>query len=159
MLRNCHGGGELLGVKPSDPLFAKFEPKQDPGQPVWMLKGVTGSPSAATRSPNRRYSRIMETYLTVCVPELQITVRQYAWVAKRLPDFWRRMTNDCLRFQTRHRHHCYGMNDHGYRRYEEAIGTRYRENSTAIVRRSRPTARGSFKARLLLSAIIPRRSI
>jgi hypothetical protein len=44
------------------------------------------------------------------------------------------MTNDCLRFKPTVATTCYGMNDHGYRPYEEAIGQKYREKSTAIVR-------------------------
>jgi len=44
------------------------------------------------------YSRIMETYLTVCVPELDISVRQYGWSGETAPQFLARMTNDCLRF-------------------------------------------------------------
>ena len=27
----------------------------------------------------KRYSRILETYLTVCVPDLKITARQFGW--------------------------------------------------------------------------------
>jgi hypothetical protein len=84
------------------------------------------------------YSRIMETYLTVCVPELDLTVRQYGWGGETAPGFLRRMTNDCLRFQPTIATTCYGMNDHGYRAYETAIGDRYRQSSTAIVQ--------SFKA-------------
>jgi hypothetical protein len=44
------------------------------------------------------------------------------------------MTNDCLYFQPTVATTCYGMNDHGYRAYEPAIGERYRDASRAIVR-------------------------
>ena len=81
----------------------------------------------------KMYSRIMETYLTVCVPELEITVRQYGWGGETAPGFLKRMTNDCLRFQPTVATTCYGMNDHGYRPYEEAIGAKYREKTTAII--------------------------
>ena len=40
----------------------------------------------------------METYLTVCLPELEITTRQYGWSGEVAPGFLGRMTNDCLRF-------------------------------------------------------------
>jgi hypothetical protein len=43
------------------------------------------------------------------------------------------MTNDCLRFKPTIATTCYGMNDHGYRAYEDRIGQTYRSNSTAIV--------------------------
>lgn len=45
------------------------------------------------------YSRIMETYLTVCVPELNLTVRQHGWSGEKADGFLRRMTNDVLRFE------------------------------------------------------------
>ena len=81
----------------------------------------------------KMYSRIMEDYLTVCEPELNVTVRQYGWGGERAPGFLARMTNDCLRFQPTIATTCYGMNDHEYRPYEDRIGQTYRETSTAIV--------------------------
>jgi hypothetical protein len=80
------------------------------------------------------YSRLMEDYLTVCVPALKITVRQYGWSGEKAPGFLARMTNDCLRFKPTIATTCYGMNDHEYRPYEDSIGQKYRTNSQAIVR-------------------------
>src|SRR6266404_6209909 len=74
----------------------------------------------------KMYSRIMEDYLTMCVPELQVEVRQYGWSCERAPGFLARMTNDCLRFKPTVATPCYGMNDHEYRPYEEKIGQVYR---------------------------------
>ena len=82
----------------------------------------------------KMYSRIMETYLTVALPELEITARQYGWSGETAPGFASRMTNDCLRFKPTIATTCYGMNDHGYRPYEASIGDRYREVQTRIVR-------------------------
>lgn len=81
----------------------------------------------------KMYSRIMETYLTVCVPELKVSVRQYGWGGETAGGFLARMTNDCLRFKPTIATTCYGMNDHRYRAYEESIGQLYREKQTAIV--------------------------
>src|SRR5882762_7278122 len=81
----------------------------------------------------KMYSRIMEDYLTMCVPDLQIEVRQYGWSGERAPGFLARMTNDCLRFKPTVATTCYGMNDHEYRPYEDRIGKTYRDNSIAIV--------------------------
>jgi lysophospholipase L1-like esterase len=81
----------------------------------------------------RMYSRIMETYLTVCVPEMNVSVRQYGWSGERAPGFLARMTNDCLRFNPTIATTCYGMNDQEYRRYEDRIGKTYRDSSKAIV--------------------------
>ena len=82
----------------------------------------------------KMYSRIMEDYLTMCVPELKVTVRQYGWSGERAPGFLERMTNDCLRFTPTIATTCYGMNDHEYREYSDRIGDTYRTNSDAIIR-------------------------
>lgn len=82
----------------------------------------------------KMYSRIMEDYLTMCVPDLKITVRQYGWSGEKAPGFLARMTNDCLRFEPTIATTCYGMNDHEYRGYENRIGETYRTNSDAIIR-------------------------
>ncbi len=82
----------------------------------------------------KMYSRLMEDYLTVCVPQLDVTVRQYGWGGERAPGFLARMTNDCLRFNPTIATTCYGMNDHEYRAYEDSIGQTYRRYQTAIVK-------------------------
>jgi lysophospholipase L1-like esterase len=80
------------------------------------------------------YSRIMETYLTVCVPELNVTVRQYGWSGEQAGGFLHRMTNDVLRFNPTIATTCYGMNDHRYVPYTPEIGDAYRANMGDVVR-------------------------
>ncbi|HXS69435.1 MAG TPA: SGNH/GDSL hydrolase family protein [Candidatus Polarisedimenticolia bacterium] len=95
----------------------------------------------------KMYSRLIEDYLTMCVPQLDVTVRQYGWSGEKAPEFLARMTNDVLRFKPTIATTCYGMNDHEYRTYEDRIGETYRTSSDAIVR--------SFKdhgARVVLGA-------
>jgi hypothetical protein len=82
----------------------------------------------------KMYSRIMETYLTACLPELKVTVRQYGWGGETAEGFKNRMANDALRFSPTIATTCYGMNDHKYRAYDEANGQWYRENQLAIVK-------------------------
>lgn len=82
----------------------------------------------------RMYSRILEDYLTMCAPELGVTVRQYGWSGERAGGFLGRMTNDCLRFQPTVATTCYGMNDHEYRPYEPRIGLSYLENMRGMIR-------------------------
>lgn len=82
----------------------------------------------------KMYSRIIEDYLTMCVPNLKVTVRQYGWSGERAPGFLGRMTNDCLRFKPTVATTCYGMNDFEYRPYTDAIGETYRTSSDAIIR-------------------------
>ena len=80
----------------------------------------------------KMYSRLIETYLTVCVPELKITARQYGWSGETAEGFRSRMTNDCLRFHPTVATTCYGMNDYKYRPYDEANAQWYRSNYTAV---------------------------
>src|ERR1700691_5992061 len=41
----------------------------------------------------RMYSRIMETYLTVALPELNISTRQFGWSGEQVSGFLARMAN------------------------------------------------------------------
>ncbi len=123
-----------LEPKPNDPYFEKFQPAKAPTPARLVLKkGDRLAICGDSITEQKMYSRIMETYLTVCVPELGITVRQYGWGGETASGFLNRMTNDCLRFQPTVATTCYGMNDHGYRPYEDAIGAKYRTKSTAII--------------------------
>jgi len=124
-----------LETKPNDPFFAKFEPVKAPAPAGLLLKpGDRLAICGDSITEQKMYSRLMETYLTVCVPQLGVTVRQYGWSGETASGFLRRMTNDCLQFSPTIATTCYGMNDHEYRPYEERIGKTYREKTTAIVR-------------------------
>src|SRR6266487_3613116 len=115
-------------------LIAKFHPlKATQAGGLLLEPGDRLAICGDSITEQKMYSRIMEDYLTVCVPGLNISVRQYGWSGERAPGFLARMTNDCLRFKPTIATTCYGMNDHGYRAYEEAIGKKYREKQTAIV--------------------------
>jgi len=124
-----------LEKKPDGAYFEKFQPLKAPDTSKLLLKkGDRLAICGDSITEQKMYSRVMETYLTVCVPELQITARQYGWGGETASGFLKRMTNDCLRFDPTVATTCYGMNDHGYRPYEASIGDKYRERSTAIVR-------------------------
>lgn len=130
----CSWAAELE-AKPADPFFAKFEPVKAPPPGDLLLKaGDRLAICGDSITEQKMYSRIMETYLTVCVPQLNVTVRQYGWSGETAEGFLNRMKNDCLRFQPSVATTCYGMNDYKYRPYDEANGKWYREKYTAIVR-------------------------
>src|SRR5215212_6911277 len=114
--------------------LAQFDPKPAP-KPTGLLlkKGDRLAICGDSITEQKMYSRIMETYLTVCVPQLEVTARQYGWGGETAQGFWRRMSNDCLRFKPTIATTCYGMNDHGYRPYDEKIGTAYRSNQLGVV--------------------------
>jgi lysophospholipase L1-like esterase len=126
--------GRGLESKPADPFFEKLQPvaAPKPGRLI-LKKGDRLAICGDSITEQKMYSRIIEDYLTMCVPQLEVTVRQYGWSGERAPGFLARMTNDCLRFKPTIATTCYGMNDHEYRPYEDRIGTTYREKSTAIV--------------------------
>ncbi|HVY71699.1 MAG TPA: SGNH/GDSL hydrolase family protein, partial [Verrucomicrobiae bacterium] len=141
--------GQNLEAKPDDPYFAKFKiPVAPQRQPA---RGSTVNGSAPMVIPEqaradlrvaicgdsiteqKMYSRIIETYLTVCTPELNASVRQFGWSGEQAPGFLARMSDDVLRFRPMVATTCYGMNDHGYRPYEQSIGDRYRGYQADII--------------------------
>lgn len=83
----------------------------------------------------KMYSRIIETYLTVCVPQLEVSVRQFGWSGETAAGFLRRMESDCLRFEPTLATLCYGMNDHRYRTYTQENGKWYLDNYSSVVER------------------------
>ena len=132
---SCTLLGPRFETKPSDPAFAKFQPVKAPAVVGLLLqKGDRLAIVGDSITEQKRYSRIMETYLTVCAPELAVTMRQYGWSGETAEGFLKRMTNDCLRFQPTVATTCYGMNDHRYRPYDEKTAAWYREKQTGIVR-------------------------
>lgn len=80
----------------------------------------------------KRYSLILESYLTACLPELEITCRQYGWGGERADGFLRRMESDVLRFKPTLATTCYGMNDFRYVPFDGEIAAEYRRNLLAI---------------------------
>ena len=82
----------------------------------------------------KRYSVLIETYLTACIPDLEITCRQYGWSGEQAGGFLNRLKSDVLRFKPNLATTCYGMNDFKYVPYDEAIASDYRKNQTAVVK-------------------------
>jgi lysophospholipase L1-like esterase len=122
-----------LETKPAASFFEKYAPVKAPEYHDLLLQpGDKLAIIGDSITEQRMYSRILETYLTVCVPELKITVRQFGWSGETAEGFLRRMTNDCLRFEPTVATLCYGMNDHGYAAFKPDRAQWYRENYSAI---------------------------
>lgn len=120
---------------PADPYFAPFKAVKAPElQGAVLRKGDRLAICGDSITEQKMYSRIIETYLTVCVPQLDVTVRQFGWSGERAPGFYHRMANDVLRFKPTVATTCYGMNDHRYQPYTEDIGRVYRDNALAIIK-------------------------
>ena len=120
--------------KPTNAYFIKFNPIKAPAPGPLLLK--TGDRLAIigdSITEQKIYSRIIETYLTVCVPELKITARQFGWSGETAEGFLRRMTNDCLRFNPTVATLCFGMNDHRYRPFDVNNGDWYVAKYSAVV--------------------------
>jgi lysophospholipase L1-like esterase len=118
----------------NDPYYAQFHELKAPAPFRHFLKpddrlAICGD----SITEQRKYSRIMETYITVCLPEMDVQVRQYGWSGEKVPGFLGRMTNDCLRFKPTIATTCYGMNDYEYRPYEDRIGKTYEDSTVTMV--------------------------
>ncbi len=124
-----------LETKPQGEQFAKFAPVKAPVYDSLYLKqddrlAIIGD----SITEQKMYSRIIETYLTVALPELKITARQYGWSGETAEGFKKRMKQDCLRFQPTIATLCYGMNDHRYKPYDENTAKWYRDNYGTVAK-------------------------
>src|SRR5579862_7732526 len=126
---------------------------------VLLLSGFTGAsakelpaPSALILKKGQRiaivgdsiteqklYSRFIELYLTACLPDLDLQCIQLGWGGETAPGFLSRMNNDLLPWKPDVVTTCYGLNDGGYRAYQEDIGKRYSAAMTEIVGRLKKT--------------------
>jgi lysophospholipase L1-like esterase len=132
-------GGRLFAAEyeplPNPVAFAGFQPVKAPSRGGLLLRrddrlAILGD----SITEQRMYSRMLETYLTACLPQLNVEVRQFGWGGETAEGFVGRMTNDVLRFRPTIATSCYGMNDHRYSDYTAANGAWYRGNQEAIVR-------------------------
>jgi lysophospholipase L1-like esterase len=128
------GQAQPLVLLPDAPYFEPYKAHiaPQPG-PLLLNEGDRLAICGDSITEQKMYSRIMETYLTVCMPQLRVTVRQFGWSGERAPGFLSRMTNDVIRFRPTIATTCYGMNDHRYRPFTEEIGMEYEESSRAII--------------------------
>ena len=136
---------QLLCLAFVAPVFAKEIPPLPPELSAYVLdpapepaglllqKGDRVAICGDSITEQKRYSVIMETYLTASVPELEITCRQYGWSGEQAGGFLNRMESDVLRFKPTFATTCYGMNDFRYVPFNEPIAEEYRKNETAMV--------------------------
>ncbi len=127
----CLAGCQLVFADEPD----QFKPVPAPLPDGMLLeKGDCLAICGDSITEQKKYSRLIEDYLTACTPQLGVTVRQFGWGGERADGFLARMTNDCLRFKPTIATTSYGMNDHGYQPYKTSIGEAYRSNMLAVVR-------------------------
>src|SRR5829696_8663054 len=74
--------------KLNDPALEKFKPVKAPKYSTMLLQpGDRLAICGDSITEQKMYSRIIEDYLIMCVPDLQVTVRQYGWGGERAPGF------------------------------------------------------------------------
>ncbi len=81
------------------------------------------------------YSKFMEAYLTLCVPQYELKVMQFGWSGERAPGFQNRMNNDLMPFEPTVVTTVYGMNDGNYTAFNDNTGNTYKAAMTEIVSR------------------------
>ncbi|MGD9417512.1 MAG: SGNH/GDSL hydrolase family protein [Verrucomicrobiota bacterium JB025] len=79
----------------------------------------------------KRYSLILEAYLTACMPELETECRQFGWSGETAGGFLKRAGNDVLRFKPTLATTHYGMNDFRYVPFDREIAAEFHKNLTA----------------------------
>ena len=98
-----------------DPYFASFSPLSAPSDPILTLNsGDSVALCGDSITEAMQYARIVETYMTVCMPQLGIEFRNCGKGGETAPAFLARMRNEVLRFKPSVATLCYGMNDSGY---------------------------------------------
>ena len=83
----------------------------------------------------KQYSKFIELYLTACRPDLDLHVLQFGWGGETAGGFVNRMENDLIPYKPDVATTCYGMNDGGYKAYEEGTGKGYTANMVKIIER------------------------
>ena len=124
--------------KVSPPLpaeLADYKLTPAPEASVRLQKGDRLAICGDSITEQKQYSVLMETYLTACLPELEITCRQFGWSGEQAGGFLSRIDNDVLRFKPTVATTCYGMNDFQYVPFDEAIAQEYRENTVKIAQK------------------------
>ncbi|HUT32879.1 MAG TPA: SGNH/GDSL hydrolase family protein [Planctomycetota bacterium] len=82
----------------------------------------------------KQYSVFIEDYLLMCQPAAKLRVMQFGWGGETAGGYKGRMANDTLPFKPTVATTCYGMNDGGYRPFDEnSQGKSYRDNQRLIV--------------------------
>ncbi len=81
----------------------------------------------------RIYSKFMETYLLACAGRKDICVFQFGWGGETASGFSGRLENDLSPFKPTAATTCYGMNDGGYRPFNDSIGGSYEKAMRSVL--------------------------
>jgi len=119
----------------SDPFFEQYfagSPRPEP-IPFTLRKGDRLLLIGDSITEANRHSRMLETYLAVCAPELDVEVRNIGKGGETAGGFLQRIESECLKYQPTAATICYGMNDAGYLDNNRAGADTFRAASAQIV--------------------------
>jgi lysophospholipase L1-like esterase len=116
-------------------LLSSFTGAQEPTKGSVLKKGHRVAIVGDSITEQKLYSKYIETYLTVCLSDLDLHVLQLGWSGETAPGFLGRMNNDLMPWKPDVVTTCYGMNDGRYTAYTDAIGKPYQTAMTEIVGR------------------------
>lgn len=113
----------LLSVFAAIPLSGVAEPALNAGAmlPAEARLAVVGD----SITEQKLYSRYIEAYLVACAGRADVRVFQFGWGGETAGGFAGRAANDLGIFQPTTVTLCYGMNDGGYRPFDENTGKAY----------------------------------
>lgn len=120
---------------PSDAFFTRFQPASPlpPRKPFALQRGDRLLLVGASITEARRYALMLETYLSVCAPELEVEVRNIGKCGETAEGFLARIETECLSHRPTVATLGYGMNDSGYRNHNTAAVERFRNALAAVV--------------------------
>jgi len=124
-----------MSAPTSDPFFQKYFPSapRPPQVPFTLKKGdrflLIGD--SITEAP--RHAQMLETYLSVCTPELGIEVRNIGKGGETAEGFLGRIEAECLCYQPTVATVCYGMNDAGYVNNNREAADRFNTATKIII--------------------------
>ncbi len=81
------------------------------------------------------YSKYVEAYLLACSGVPDVKVFQFGWGGETAAGFAARLENDLAPFKPTVVTLCYGMNDGGYRPFDETIGRNYENNMRSVLKK------------------------
>ncbi|MRR31138.1 lipolytic enzyme, partial [bacterium] len=119
----------------SDPFFEQYfagSPQPEP-VPFALRKGDRLVLIGDSITESNRYSRMLETYLAACKPELEVEVRNVGKGGETAEGFLKRIESECLKYRPTAATICYGMNDAGYLDNNLAGADTFRAASARIV--------------------------
>ena len=138
-MANCHNGDFSTMSHLHDSFFEKYysispHPNHVPfrfhqGDRLLLIG------DSITETP--RHAQMLETYLTVCAPELEMQVRNIGKGGETAEGFLQRIDTECLNYQPTVATVCYGMNDAGYVNNNRAAADRFYAATQIIVEKLR----------------------